>query len=590
VTANRSGGADQAAAAGAAAAWDRFAAEFVDGYCAAHPTWAAAAGRHEFDGQLPDFSREGLEGEARRLSGLRRRALEIGGEGGAGLDAVRRRNRELVLTQIDGDLFWLEDAEWPARNPLFYAAALDPSLYVNREYAPASERARAFARFARQVPAAVSQVRGNLRRELPATVLELGVNTFGGLVDFCRSQVPALFAASVDDGALLAEVAASGAAAADALGQLAQEFATARAVPPDSGLDAGGFQLGEARFARMLHATERIDVPLGDIAAAGRRDLERNLAALTEACARLAKDGTLAGAPAARAAAAAGDRDDSLGRGVAECVARVQGVKPAGGPVAAARRQLELLRRFVAERELVSIPGDEEARVEEAPPHLRWNSAFIEIPGPYDRHLPSIYFIAPPDASWSAAEREAYLPSEADLLFISAHEVWPGHFLQFLHSNRAATELSRLYVGYAFAEGWAHYSEEMMWEAGFGGGDPAIHVGQLQNALLRNVRLLVAIGLHTGEMTLQQAEAMFLRQGLQDTANARQQAARATFDPAYLNYTLGKLVIQRLRQDWLAAAPGRSLRQFHDSLLSFGGPPLPLVRAAMLPEGGALRL
>jgi hypothetical protein len=364
----------------------------------------------------------------------------------------------------------------------------------------------------------------------------------------------------------------AGTAAAQALAGLAAWFEGARgkAAQPGAGAD---FRLGAAGLARMLAATERIDVPLEAVAAAGRADLERNLAALAEACGRHRAAGA-----ARTGAMAAAD--------IAACMAEVQARKPAEGPVAAARRQLGGLRRFVEERKLVSIPGEEEAHVEEAPPHQRWNSAYIEIPGPYDRHLPAIYYIAPPDPAWSPAERAAYLPGEADLLFISAHEVWPGHFLQFLHSNRAPSELARLFVTYAFAEGWAHYGEEMIWEAGFGEGDAEIRIGQLQNALLRTVRLLVAIGLHRGDMSLAEAEAMFRDRAYQDPASARQQAARGTFDPGYLNYTLGKLIIRRLRQDWLAAAPGRDWRGFHDRLLSFGGPPLPLVRAAMLPEAG----
>ena len=142
---------------------------------------------------------------------------------------------------------------------------------------------------------------------------------------------------------------------------------------------------------------------------------------------------------------------------------------------------------------------------------------------------------------------------------------------------------------YGFAEGWAHYSEEMMWEAGFGDGDPFLHLGQLQNALLRNVRYLVALGLHAGTMTLEEAERMFREQGLQDPANARQQAARGAFDPGYLNYTLGKLLVRKLRDDWTAQRGGRDAwREFHDRFLSHGGPPVPLVRKAMLGEMGTL--
>jgi uncharacterized protein (DUF885 family) len=257
--------------------------------------------------------------------------------------------------------------------------------------------------------------------------------------------------------------------------------------------------------------------------------------------------------------------------------------------VARARAQLTELRAFVVANDVVGIPGPEEARVEEAPPYNRANSAYISIPGPYEHGLPSTYYVAPPDPTWSEAERAAYVPGEADLLFTSVHEVWPGHFLQFLYSNRNPSKIASLFVGYGFAEGWAHYTEEMMWEMGLGKGDPEIHIGQLTNALLRDVRLLSAIGLHTGGMTVEESEQLFLESAFQDPGNARQQAARGTYDPAYLNYTLGKLMIRKLRSDWLARQPqaeGRDphagWRAFHDAFLAYAGPPIPLVRRQLL--------
>ena len=144
----------------------------------------------------------------------------------------------------------------------------------------------------------------------------------------------------------------------------------------------------------------------------------------------------------------------------------------------------------------------------------------------------------------------------------------------------------RVFVGYAFAEGWAHYTEEMLWEAGLGNGDPVTHIGQLSNALLRNGRFLSTIGLHTQGMTLEESERLFREQAFQDAGTARQQAARGTFDPAYLNYTMGKLMIRKLREDWTASRGGRQAwREFHDRFLSYGGPPIPLVREAMLGSG-----
>jgi hypothetical protein len=310
----------------------------------------------------------------------------------------------------------------------------------------------------------------------------------------------------------------------------------------------------------MLNETELVDVPLDELERVGRQDMARNVAALRQACAEYAP-----------------------GKPIPDCIAKSDANKPVGGTIATARRQLDELKAFVAEAQLVTIPGPEQARVEESPPYQRYNFAYIDIPGPYEKELPSIYYVAPPDPSWSKAEQQEYIPGRSDLLFTSVHEVWPGHFLQFLHSNRSQSRFGQNFLGYAFVEGWGHYAEEMMWDAGLGHGDPDTHIGQLLNALLRNARYLSAIGLHTQGMTMQESERLFREEAFQDPGTARQQAARGTFDPAYLNYTLGKLMIRKLRDDWTASRGGRSAwRQFHDTFLSYGGPPIPLIRKAML--------
>jgi uncharacterized protein (DUF885 family) len=196
---------------------------------------------------------------------------------------------------------------------------------------------------------------------------------------------------------------------------------------------------------------------------------------------------------------------------------------------------------------------------------------------------PATYYISPPDPSWSKADQANYVPGKSSLLFTSTHEVWPGHFLQFQWSNRVSSKIGRLWVGYAYAEGWAHYSEEMMWEKGLGGGDPATHVGQLTQALLRDARLLCSIGMHTKGMSLADCEKIMTDEAFQNPGQARQQAARGTYDPGYLNYTLGKLMIRKLRADWTATRGGdKAWKQFHDEFLSYGGPPIPLLRKKML--------
>jgi hypothetical protein len=538
-----------------AGAWPAFVDRFIEAHLEANPAFAVDAGRHEFDGRLPDWSRAGIEREIGRLRAAQDDAAAFDA---TALTAAQRFEREHLLALIDRRLFWLASALWPYRNPLFYADQLDPNVYVTRPYAPLAERMRAYVAYAKRVPEAARQIRENLRTPLPRSYVDVARISFGGLARYYEHDVKRVFGA-VEDPGLQAEFAAANDAAAEAMRALDAWFATLEAEATEE------FAIGAERFREMLRATERVVTPLEELERIGRGDMDRNLRALDDACARFAP-----GAP------------------VAACIARAQDAKPAGGPVAAARRQLDDLRTFLVEADLVGIPGGTQAGVEESPPYKRWNAAYIDIPGPYDAGLPAVYYIAPPDPAWSAAEQAAYVPGRADLLFTSVHEVWPGHFLQFLHTNRLGSPLARLFVGYASAEGWAHYGEELMWEAGLGAGDPETHIGQLRNALLRNARFLAAIGLHRGTMTRAEAERLFESEAFQDPATARQQAARGTFDPAYLNYTLGKLMIRKLRDDWTASRGGRrAWRAFHDAFLGHGGAPIPLVRAAMLgPDAG----
>ena len=537
------------------ALWDSFVGAFLESTFAANPDLAVYQGRHEFDGKLPDWSPSGIQKEIERLRAERAKAVAFDS---ATLDERQRFERNYAVAVIDGRLFWLASAEWPFRNPYYYSGSLDPNVYVSREYAPLEQRLKAYTVYARAVPAAMAQIRANLRTPLPKPYVEIGRTSFGGLASYYEKDVPTVFA-KVQDAQLQADFRAANQGAIKAAKGMDAWFASQAASATDS------FAMGADRFQEMLRATESVDVPLDQLEKIGREDLDRNLAALREACGQYAP-----------------------GKPIPQCIDRVKANKPEGGPVEAARRQLVELKKFVADKQLVSIPGTEEAKVDESPPYQRWNFAYIDIPGPYEKNVPSIYYIAPPDPKWTKAERDAYIRGRADLLFTSAHEVWPGHFLQFLHANRASSRFGQVFVGYAFAEGWGHYAEELMWEAGLG-GDPETHIGQLLNALLRNVRYLSAIGLHAHGMTVAESEKMFREQGYQDAGTARQQARRGTFDPEYLKYTLGKLMIRKLRADWTATRGGQAAwKSFHDGFLSYGGPPIPLVRRAMGVDGPPL--
>ena len=530
--------------------WQSHVDAYIDGYFKRFPVDAANAGKHEFDGKLPDWSADGLK---ETIAWLHSQHDQIASFTDDKIDKTQRFQREYVLAVIDGQLFWLEDSGFVHDNPAFYASSISPSMYLTRDYAPLPQRMAAFVAYEDNLPTAVAQIRANLQPPLPASYIDFGVGVFGGLADFFQNDVPKAFA-SVDDKALQDHFKASNAKAITTMRDFAGWL---KAQKPHATQD---FALGANRFAMMLHATERVDIPLDQLKAAGEADLARNLASLKDACAQF-----LPNAP------------------LDKCVEKVNADKPSGGAVQAARAQLTELRQFVIDKDLVTIPGTEQALVAEAPPFNRWNFAYIEIPGPYEKGLPSTYYIAPPDPTWSKAMQDAYTPGKDVLLFTSAHEVFPGHFVQFLHANRSDWIFGRLFVGYAYAEGWAHYCEEMMFDAGLEGATPEVHIGQLSEALLRDVRFISAIGMHTEGMTVAESDKMFREKAFQDPGNAMQQAARGTYDPAYLNYTLGKLMIMQLREDWTATRGGRKAwKAFHDQFLSYGGPPIPLVRAEMM--------
>jgi Bacterial protein of unknown function (DUF885) len=531
------------------AAWDAGVASFMDGHFAANPVTAVYAGRHEFDGRLPDLSAAALLRDVARLESERARLLAVNP---AKLSASRQRERQYLLAALDVELFWKKEADWPRRNPAFYLGLLDPEIYLSKPYAPLESRLRAYIAYAREIPRAAAQIRANLRTPLPAPWIEYGVNAFGGFAEFYARDVSAVFA-SVKDPALQSQLAEANAAAAKAMQELADWLVSERKNATTD------YALGPQQFARMVAATEQVDVPLARLQEIGQADLDRNLAALRKVCDRYAPGKTLR-----------------------ECADQANAQKPEGGAVAAARRQLPELRAFVASHDIVTIPGPEQALVESAPPYNAQNFAYINTAGPYEsKDVPSVYYIAPPDPRWTPAEQAQYVGGEGTLLSTSVHEVWPGHFLHFLHVNRNPSRVAQLFQSYAYTEGWAHYTEEMMQDEGLRAGSPEWEIGQLLSALRRNARYLSAIGLHTQGMTVAQSERLFREEALADPGNARQQALRGTYDPAYLNYTLGKLMIQKLRADWMAAHPQASLRDFHDAFLSYSGP-VPLVRKLML--------
>ena len=532
--------------------WPAFVNGFIEAAFKANPGFAVMQGRHEYDGQIADLSQAAIEAEVARLKKV---IADAEGFSNDKLTKEQQYERDYLVAVAKGQLFWIdpEGADQLHNNPAAYLNFIDPSVYITVPYAPKEQRLKAYIKFLQNVPRATEQMRANIKTPMATSFVDYAKNAFGGFVEYYPGDGTAAWkGVGTDEDQKALKTASDNAVKAmkDTIAWVESQRASAKP----------NFALGKEKYQRMLADTEMVTTPVAELEKIGRADLESNQKLLKEACSRYAAGAT-----------------------IEACMAKMNSDKPVGGPVAEARRQLPMLKQFLVDHDIVTIPGPEEAKVEESPPYNRQNAAYINIPGPYEKSLPSVYYIAPPDPTWTKAMQDAYIPGKADLLFTSVHEVWPGHFLNFLHANRSKEMFGRVFVGYAFAEGWAHYTEEMMRVSGLGDGKDEILIGQLSNALLRDCRFLSSIGMHTGSMTQQQSYDLFRNQCYQDEGNAKQQAARGTYDPAYLNYTMGKLMIRKLRDDWAASRGGqKAWKQFHDQFLSFGGPPIPLVRQQMM--------
>ncbi|MFT5132134.1 MAG: hypothetical protein ACI9SC_000598 [Gammaproteobacteria bacterium] len=522
--------------------------EFTSGFYEIHPDTAVNNGLHDYDGRIPDYSAEGIRKTIAWYKEMKAKVKELDDTTLSDKDWLHKQQMEVV---VDTALFNLEELKVMENNAWYGYYALDPDVYLSRAYAPLEVRMAAFIKHVNAMMVAVPSVKNNLK-PMPSTYAHVLKDFASGLGEFITTTPKEVFA-DVENPALQGLMAVSTTMTANLFSELADWIDT---QPRDE-----NFALGNERYAHMLWSLERIDTPIEELKLLAEQDLERNLKAMDKACAEF-----------------------SPGTSITDCIAKSVANKFSDGPLEGARRQLIMLKQVLLNKGIVSIPTDDVALVAESPPHQRSNSAYMTMPGPYEKGMPAIYYIAPPDPDWSREEQLSYIPGKMDLLGTSTHEVWPGHFLEGLHSNLSGNPVTELSYSYAFTEGWAHYAEELMADEGLD-YDPEMKIGQLLNALLRNVRFVSSLGLHTGSMSVEESEKLFLQKAFNDAGNARQQAARGTFDPGYLFYTVGKLMIKKLRVDWMDKHPEKSLKQFHDTFLSFGSAPVPLIRKMMLGRG-----
>jgi uncharacterized protein (DUF885 family) len=538
---------------------------FVDHYLAflyeAHPSDATLDGVHTHDDLLEDLGRQAVEARIRALAGFSRRLDQIAPDS---LTAIEKVEHPVVAANIRARLFELEEIRSWERNPLYYGNVLASTLVGQTifAYAPSTERARRVLSKLRQMPRFLASARENVK-DAPGIFVKVGLETLRGVLKFVESDLPKAFS-DVDDLHLLSDLADASTEAIDALkgylGYLELDLAPrARA----------SFRLGRERLEQKMKVEEGIGLSAERLLAIVMRELAATQEEFRRVASRL--DG---GDPIE-----AWRRAKQQHPGVGHLVGEAQG-------------QLAELMQFIERHDIVSIPGGESVIVAQTPDFYRWSSASMWTPGPFEtRPTPAYYYVTDVDPAWSPERQREHLRdfNYPTLWSISIHEVYPGHFLHYQHLRRIDSKLrkSTMFSPASFVEGWAHYCEQMMVDAGFGRDDQTIRLGQLAETLIRLVRTIVAIRLHAEDMSVEQGMRLFRDEAFMEEPSARREAERGTFDPTYLVYSIGKLMLMKLRADYRAQqGSGFSLRAFHDTLLGNGAMPIWAHRQLMLGHAG----
>jgi uncharacterized protein DUF885 len=524
----------------ASAAFAALRDRVLDELLADDPATARDLGLHAYDGKVAPIAAEAI---AARTARLRQAAADLGGVTPASLSGDEGLDRAELESWVASNLFSLVDMDAPRKSPGFYESLFGVSAYIDRDYAPLEQRAEHLVAHEEAALAEMPHVRENLTPPLSRPVAEVAARNFAGFATYLRGDVVKVIGHAGDD-AQRQRFAKANEALAKAAVELSAWLKKEAARGDESHV------LGPVRYAKLLRVQEGLTLPLADFERMNEDDLAANKKAYEELAPRVKP------------------------RAVAEAQL-----------FATAGRMMQDAHAFLVDKALVTLAASDVPTVRETPPYERWNSASIEMSGPFEAARSAFYQLTIPDRSWPEKERAAYLGSLGDLLGTTIHEVYPGHFVQGRWAQRAPTRVQKAFGSYSFTEGWAHYSEQMMIDEGFGGDDPENRLAMLHGALLRNCRFAASIAIHTRGVPLEQAEKRFMTDCYQDAATAHEQAVRGTFDPGYFAYTLGKLQILALREEARARLGDRfSLKRFHDALLAHGAPPVALVRDSVLRE------
>ncbi|HUS05659.1 MAG TPA: DUF885 domain-containing protein [Bryobacteraceae bacterium] len=534
--------------------------DYFKGFFEFNPSAGTAAGLHEYDTKLENYSAESVRNRVGNLRSLLARLDAIRNEK---LSAEETMDAQLIDAQIRAELLDTETIQTWRRNPMIYIALPGGSIdgLMKRSFAPAPERLRSIILRLRGVEALLGNLKDNVG-EPPKEFTDLALRMAKGSVGFFRDDL-ALWAkqAAGNDGNLFLDFQAANRRAVAGFEDITSYLE--KTLLPQS---TGKYAIGSENFTNKLYYEELLDIPLNKVLQIGEANLEKDYKDFLATAKKI-----------------------DPGKSPAEVMKAMSSDHPGEeNLMQSAGNTLEGIRRFLVEKKIITIPSETRPVVMPTPPYARSGTfASMDTPGAYEQKAKeAFYYVTPPEKDWTPQHKEEHLRlyNKPVMDIISIHEVFPGHFVQFLYARQFPTKTRKLVSVGTNAEGWAHYSEQMMLEQGFGGGDPKIRLAQLSEALLRDCRYVAGIKLHTQGMSVEDGAKLFVQKGFQEPANAYEEARRGAYNPTYLYYTLGKLQIYKLREDYKKLKGNAfSLQQFHDEFVKQGSLPVKLIRQLLLP-------
>lgn len=533
------------------ASFDELVDRYFDDQFRLHPSLATVIGFHDpYDSELEDYSAKGID---ERIATDQRYLTDFKNEPASD-------ERDLVLSRIQADLLNLQNIrEWET-NPDHYSSRVAESIFglISRKFAPPEQRLRAVISREEKIPQVFDAAKQNLKNP-PKIYTEVALEQLPGIERFFSNDVPTAFS-DVKEERLLAEFGRTNTAVIEAL-KAYEQWVRTDLLPRSN----GDFRIGPSTYQKKLLYEEMVEIPIERLLEIGYANLRTNQQQLIQVCKKI--DGS---------------------RTPQQIAERLEQDHPPPS---------ELLQRFhdtfgglidfINAHHIITIPSTVRPILEETPPFERaLTTASMDTPGPYEKVATEAYFnVTLPEKNWPPKETEEFMTAfnRGTIVSTAIHEAYPGHYVQLLWFQKVQSKVRKLVHSNSNVEGWAHYTEQMMLDEGYGNGDSELRAGQLLDALLRNCRYIVGIQMHTGKMSYEEGIQFFMKEGFMSRAYAERETKRGTSDPTYLVYTLGKLQIMKLREDYRKKMGANfSLGKFHDEFVRQGGVPVKLIRKTML--------